>query len=104
MLNSRVEKPVALPPGRARLSTKPPPTGSIVVTNTIGTVRLACCKPATIEPAVARMTSGASATKFRSVFAKAVHIARTPAIVDAHIAAGAPAAFLQPLRERRDMG
>jgi hypothetical protein len=30
---------VVLPPGRARLSTKPPPTGSIVVTNTIGTVR-----------------------------------------------------------------
>jgi hypothetical protein len=38
-----------LPPGRTRLATSPPPTGSIVVTNTIGTVRLACCKSATIE-------------------------------------------------------
>jgi hypothetical protein len=34
--------PVALVPGRDRLPTQPPPTGSIVVTNTIGTVRLAC--------------------------------------------------------------
>src|SRR5262249_10824116 len=34
--------PAALVPGRDRLSTQPPPTGSTVVTNTIGTVRLAC--------------------------------------------------------------
>src|SRR6516164_1384642 len=72
-LNSYEVKPVALPPGRARLATKPPPTGSIVVTNTIGTVRLACCKALTIELAVARMTSGANATnsvaylRYRSV-------------------------------------
>src|SRR5262249_4395784 len=59
-LNSYETKPVALPPGRARLATKPPPTGSIVVTNTIGRVRLACCKA--IELAVARMTSGPNAT------------------------------------------
>jgi len=62
MLNSNAAKPVALPPGRARLATQPPPTGSIVVTNTIGTVRLACCKAPTVAPDVARMTSGASAT------------------------------------------
>ena len=55
-------KPVALPPGRARLATKPLPTGSIVVTNTIGSVRLVCCKSPTIEFAVARTTSGAEAT------------------------------------------
>src|SRR5262249_24475134 len=35
-------KPVALPPGCARLSTKPAPTGSGVSVNTIGTVRVAC--------------------------------------------------------------
>jgi hypothetical protein len=34
-------KPVALPPGRARLSTKPAPTGSGARMNTIGTVRVA---------------------------------------------------------------
>ena len=42
MLNSDEANPVAFVPGRDRLSTQPPPTGSIVVTNTIGTVRLAC--------------------------------------------------------------
>ena len=31
--------PVALPPGRAKLSTKPAPTGSPMFGNTIGTVR-----------------------------------------------------------------
>ena len=34
-------KPVALPPGRAKLSTKPPATGSATDTNTTGTVRVA---------------------------------------------------------------
>src|SRR5262249_12747181 len=61
-VNSYEVKPVALPPGRARLVTNPPPTGSIVVTNTMGTVRLTCCKKPTIEFAVARMTSGANPT------------------------------------------
>src|SRR5215467_8996186 len=36
------------------------PTGSIVVTNTIGTVRLACWNAVTTEPAVATTTSGES--------------------------------------------
>ena len=40
-------KPVALPPGRARLSTKPAPTGSATLANTIGTVRVACSNGAT---------------------------------------------------------
>src|SRR5262249_18917690 len=34
-------KPVTLPPGRARLATKPEPTGSMALTKTIGTVRVA---------------------------------------------------------------
>src|SRR5271169_1276769 len=61
-LNSQAVNPVALLAGRARLATKPEPTGSIVITNTIGTVRLACWNAPTIEPAVAIMTPGASAT------------------------------------------
>src|SRR5262249_56255688 len=38
---SNVANPVTLPPGRVRLATKPAPTGSGTVTNTIGTVRVA---------------------------------------------------------------
>jgi hypothetical protein len=48
---SKLVKPVALPPGRARLSTKPAPTGSVVSVNTIGTVPVTCsnglCVPKT---------------------------------------------------------
>ena len=59
---SKIVKPVALPPGRARLSTKPAPTGSGVPVNTIGMVRVACSSDGTTAPPEARMTSGASAT------------------------------------------
>ena len=61
MLYSKSMKPVALPPGRARLSTKPPATGSAMIGNTIGTVRVACSNGPTVEVPGARMTSGASA-------------------------------------------
>ena len=61
-LNSNAVKPVLLPPGCARLATRPLPTGSIVNTNTIGMVRLACCKSPTIELAVPTSTSGPKAT------------------------------------------
>ena len=54
-------KPVALPPGCARLWTKPAPTGSGVSVNTIGTVWVSFSNGPTTEPPLARMTSGASA-------------------------------------------
>ena len=62
MLYSNSMKPVALPPGRAKLSTKPAPTGSTTPTNTIGTVRVACSNETKDGELIARMTSGASAT------------------------------------------
>jgi hypothetical protein len=37
------DKPVMLPPGRARLLTNPLPTGSLAPANTIGMVDVACC-------------------------------------------------------------
>ena len=55
-------KPVVLPPGRARLSTKPAPTGSTTVTNTIGGALVACSNDPVAALPVARMTSGASAS------------------------------------------
>src|SRR5262245_51650501 len=42
MSYSYTMKPVALPPGRERLSTKSPPTGSTTLTNWIGTFLVAC--------------------------------------------------------------
>jgi hypothetical protein len=61
-LKSCEAKPVALAPGRARLATQAPPTGSMTVTNTIGTVRVVCCKAPTIAPDEAKRISGLSAT------------------------------------------
>src|ERR1700738_350684 len=40
IVGSIMVKPVALAPGRARLSTKPLPTGSATITNTTGMVRV----------------------------------------------------------------
>ena len=96
------EKPVVLPPGRARLSTKPPPTGSTTLANTIGTVRVACCNGPTVAAARARMTSGASATNSAAYLRMSFGIARGPAIVDPHVAAVGPAQLLQALQERRE--
>jgi len=53
---------VVLPPGRDKLSTIPVPTASGTNTNTIGTVRVACCIALMLCGADVRMTSGASAT------------------------------------------
>ena len=95
-------KPVALPPGRARLSTKPAPTGSGTITNTIGTVRVACSNGATVAVPAGQDDVRRERDQFRRVSANAVGIARRPAGVDLHIAADGPAQLLQPLQERRD--
>jgi len=52
---------VVLPPGRAKLSTKSPLTGSMTLTNTIGMVWLVCCTAANAMVPLASITSGASA-------------------------------------------
>src|SRR5258707_14354876 len=44
---SKETKPVILPPGRAMLATKPEPIGLLAFANTIGMVRVACCRAAT---------------------------------------------------------
>src|SRR5262245_28677311 len=62
IIYSKLVKPVALPPGRARLCTQPAPTGSGTFTITIGMVRLACSTNAGATPPTATSTSGASAT------------------------------------------
>jgi hypothetical protein len=72
--------------------------------NTIGTVRgrLYQCRPG-------RGTGGQDDVRgerdqFCGVFARVVGIAPGPTDVDLHIAADAPAQFLQPLQERREAG
>ena len=97
-------KPVTLPPGRARLSTKPAPTGSATTANTIGTVRVACSNAATAALPCGQDDVRRERDQFRRVSANAVGIACGPASIDPHIAAVGPAQLLQPLQERRDAG
>src|SRR5579863_4940990 len=61
-LYSNCIKPVALPPGLDRLSTKPATTGSATRVNTIGTERVAWSNGPKTEPPEAKMTSGSNAT------------------------------------------
>jgi hypothetical protein len=62
MLYSKLINPVAFPPGRAKLATKPPPTGSVTCTNTMGTRRVACSNDLMTVVPWARTTSGSSST------------------------------------------
>src|SRR6516225_10116994 len=66
---SGLVKPVALPPGRARLATKPAPTGSTTCANTIGTVRVACSKGVA---AGGKNNVRCERDQFRRLFAKAL--------------------------------
>src|SRR5262249_49202183 len=55
---SNRRKPVVLPPGRAKLSTKSPLTGSMRLANTIGVVCPICCTAANAMVPLASITSG----------------------------------------------
>ena len=57
MLYSKATNPVVLPPGRAKLLTKPAPTGSITLTKRIATLRATCWRAATLVLPEARRTS-----------------------------------------------
>ena len=105
MRYSKIVKPVALPPGRARLSTKPAPTGSMTTTNTIGTVRVACSSGATVAvPVPATGTSGPSAAN------SAACLRMSSALVVAHrvsintLRRSTQPKLPQALQERRDAG
>src|SRR5262249_519569 len=66
----RIDRPVALPPGRARLATRLFPTGSPAVANTIGMTDVACSKAITAGVPDVRMTSTLSRTNSAAISAK----------------------------------
>ena len=104
MLNSNSIKPVALPPGRAKLSTKPEPTGSLTIVNTTGTARVASSRGPALELPPARMTSGASAANSAACLRISAALVAAQRIVDVHVTADGPAQKRQPLQERSDAG
>jgi hypothetical protein len=62
------DRPVTLPPGWARLATKPPPTGSLAKAKTMGTVDVAFFTMGTEGPSV-RMTSTGNRTNSAAISA-----------------------------------
>ena len=91
-------KPVTLPPGLDRLSTNPAPTGSATLTNTIGTLRVACNNGPKVQAAAGQMTSGAKATSSAAYFGFPRRACR-PAIIDHDIAANRPSPTAPTLAE-----
>src|SRR6266496_5645255 len=60
--DSKLVNPETLPPGRAKLATKPSPMGSDIDTNTIGTLRVRPSRVATTGLEWATITSGRNST------------------------------------------
>ena len=67
---ARVDRPVTLPPGRARLATRPVPTGSPATANTIGMADVACFAATTFAVPAVTMTSTLSRTNSAANSAK----------------------------------
>ena len=65
-----IDRPVTLPPGRARLATMPLPTGSAAAANTIGITDVACFAAMTAGVVCVTMTSTLSRTNSATISAK----------------------------------
>ena len=101
MLYSKGMKPVALPPGRPRLSTKPEPTGS----GDVRTRSARCGSPEATPPrsrAGGQDDVGRQRDQFRRVSTNGGRHRPWPSGVDPHVAADGPAQLLQVLQERPD--
>ena len=65
-----IDRPVTLPPGRARLATRPVPTGSPAAAMTIGMTDVACLAATTASVADVTMTSTLRRTNSAAISAK----------------------------------
>ena len=65
-----IDRPVTLPPGRARLATRPVPTGSAAIAKTIGMTDVACFAAMTAAVPAVTMTSTLSRTNSAAISAK----------------------------------
>src|SRR5262249_8427821 len=66
----RTDRPVTLPPGRARLATRPVPTGSPITADTIGISAVACFAATTGGVAYVTITSTLSRTNSAAISAR----------------------------------
>jgi len=92
---------VTLPPGRARLSTRPAATGSEAAGNTMGMVRVSCNNGPTVEMR-SQQWRPCERHQFGRIFGSVVGIAFRPASVDPNVATDHPAQLLQLLQSATD--
>src|SRR5215472_13704896 len=95
------DRPVMLPPGRARLATRPVPSGSVATANTIGMTEVACFAATTEAPAVT-MRSTFSRNELGCDLGVALVASFCPPILDRHVATLNPAEFAQSLHKGAD--
>src|SRR5437667_9773019 len=95
------DRPVTLPPGRARLLTMPLPTGSNANAKTIGMTDVACIVARTAPPVVT-MTSTLSRTNSAGDLSVALGASLRPANLDCDGPTLDPAEVAQPLHKSGD--
>ena len=96
--------PVMLPPGWAKLSTKPPATGSATDTNTIGMLRVALPQHYQRRSTRAKNHVRRERNDFCRVPADVLRFSCGPTHVELNIATNAPTRLLQPLEETGEPG
>jgi hypothetical protein len=99
---SKVVNPVMLPPGRAKLATNPPATGSDTCKNTIGMVLVASFSVANTVVVLPRIEIGLKSYQLRREGANAVRVASAPSIVHSNVAAVCPAQLTEALDKSAD--
>src|SRR6516164_10839799 len=96
---NRSDKPVTLPPGRARLATRPLPTGSPTATATIGIVDVACFAASCCLSSLREDGSYLEPNELRGDFAVALIASFRPAVLDRDGTTLDPAEFVQSLHK-----
>ena len=93
---------MTLPPGRVRLATRPLPTGSPAVANTIGITDVACLAAMTVGVLWVTMTSDFQADELSRNLGEAVAAPLCPTVFDRDIATLQPAKLAKSLHKRAD--
>jgi hypothetical protein len=87
---STIVNPVMLPPGRGRPATKPEPTGSLTIANTIGMVPVSRCNAAVTAVIEQKITSGCDPISSVTKSTRAVGIPVCPPLLEPDVAAICP--------------
>ncbi len=95
----KAERPVTLPPGHARLPTKPTPTGSVANAKTMGMSKIVCFKTSAGMTAQVAMTSTFRRTKSAAISSARSRRPSAQPTSKATLTTFPPAQFVQSLNE-----